>query len=338
VAAVYLTSLERNSGKTMLCAGLGKHWTEIGKKVGYLRLCSPDETGSSEEDTLFMDRLLNLPDPIESYRAVVNAAEPVSIKQIYSKISQDKDVVLIEGLPLNISFNVVEALRARVIILHDYSADLRALLAEYKKLGSVLLGIVVNKVPLKIVSSWQSLYSADLTDAGIDLLGVIPENRILMTLSIADLAEGMQGKILNNPEKASDLIENLMIGSSTFDRGQAYYTRKSNKAVILWGERPGFRKAALANLVLSALQTSTRCVVISHDVTPVPAAAKLAGEKQIPLISAPGTVSELVIRLENVIGRLKFNQEQKLPKLLEILNQNFNFDRLNEGLDLNVSQ
>jgi uncharacterized protein len=338
VAAVYVTSLEGNSGKTMLCAGLGKHWTEIGEKVGYLKLSSPDETGSSEKDTLFMQGLLNLPDPVESYRAVANAAEPESVRQIYSKISQDKDVVLIEGLPLNISFNVIEALNARVIILHDYSADLRTFLAEYKKLGNVLLGIVVNKVPLNKVSSRQSLYSADLTGVGINLLGVIPENRILMTLSIADLAEGLQGKILNNPEKSSDLIENLMIGSSTFDRGSAYYTRKSNKAVILWGERPGFRKAALANLVLSALQTSTRCVVISHDVTPVPAAAKLAGEKQIPLISAPGTVSDLVIRLEGIMGRLKFNQEQKLPKLLGILNQNFNFARLSQGLDFNVSQ
>jgi hypothetical protein len=69
----------------------------------------------------------------------------------------------------------------------------------------------------------------------------------------------------------------------------------------------------------------------------VPAAAKLAGEKQIPIISAPGSLSELVARLEGAMSRLKFNQEKKLPKLLETLNQGFNFNLLSQGLDLNRS-
>jgi uncharacterized protein len=337
LAALYVTSLERNSGKTMLCAGLGKHWMEMRKKVGYLRLFSPEESGNPDKDGLFMQKVLDLPESVESLCAVVNTAEPEAIRSISSRISQGKDVVLIEGLPLNASFNLVETLGAKVIVLHDYSADLRTALPEYKNLAGSLLGMVVNKVPLKKVSLWQSRYSAELAGAGINLLGIIPENRILMALSISDLAEALQGRILNNSEKVNDLIENLMMGSSTFDRGPAYYTRKVNKAVMLWGERPGFRKAALANLVLSALQTSTRCIVISHDGSPVPAAAKLAGEKQIPIISAPGTLSELVTRLEGAMSHLKFNQEQKLPKLLEILNQSFSFDRLSQDLDLNRS-
>jgi len=45
-----------------------------------------------------------------------------------------------------------------------------------------------------------------------------------------------------------------MMGSSTFDRGAAYYLRKNNKAVLVWGERPGYRKAALAGLPQLALQ------------------------------------------------------------------------------------
>ena len=220
--------------------------------------------------------------------------------------------------------------------VHDFSNQLSPAIEEYKKLGGRLLGAVVNKVPRNSVSRVKSQIVYEMAQAGINLLGLIPEDRILMTLSIGDLAEALQGKILNSADKATELIENFMMGSSTFDRGAAYYNRKNNKAVILWGERPGFRKAALANLLSGALQTSTKCIVISANGAPIPAVAQKAEAQQVPLISAPGTVPNLVTALENAMGHVKFNQEKKLPKLAEILRQSFNLELLTRELGLAV--
>lgn len=313
----------------MLSAGLGQYWLERGKKIGYLKLektGGPDSPG--EADVRFMQKLLGLSEPLEALLLDISTQTDVgeTVRQV-SAASRDKDAVIIEGLPPGESGGIIQALDARVMAVHDYSFPLAAALPEYRKLGDRLAGVVVNKVPRNRVDRVRSGMSDELGQAGTCLLGLIPEHRLLMTLTIGELAEALQGKLLNSPDKADELIENFMMGSSTFDRGAAYYSRKENKAVILWGERPGFRKAALAGLQQAALQTSVRCLVISANGAPIPAVAQKAEEKGIPTISAPGTVPELIESLEKVMGRLRFNQEKKLPYLRDVMSA---------GIDLNL--
>ena len=321
MSLLYITSLSDNSGKTMLSAGLAQHWCERGKKIGYLKLAKTGGSDSpGEADVRFMHKLLGLSEPLEALLLDISSQTDTgeAVRQA-SEASRDKDVVIIEGLPLKESGGIIQALDARVMVVHDYSVPLAAALPEYQKLGDCLSGVVVNKVPRNRFDRVRSRLSDELKQAGIGLLGLIPEHRLLMTLTIGELAEAVQGKLLNSPDKADELIENFMMGSSTFDRGAAYYNRKENKAVILWGGRPGFRKAALAGLQQAALQTSVKCIVISADGVPAPAVAQKAEEKGVPTISAPGTVPELIESLEKAMGRLRFNQEKKLPYLRDVM-------------------
>jgi uncharacterized protein len=337
VITLYITSPSANSGKTMLSAGLGKYWLNNGKKVGYLKLVpggSGDNSGINK-DAAFIKKIFNLPDAVETLFTAAEAKGP-GFRQAVETLSADKDIVIIEGLELKASVEIIEALSARVLIVHDYALPFSSSAAAYQKLGNRLLGLVLNKVPArKMALDKESLFK-DASSLGIPVAGLVPEDRLLMTISVEDLAQALQGKILNNPEKSSDLIENIMMGSSTFDRGAAYYNRKDNKAVILWGERPGYRKPVVANLQSAALQTSVRCLVISANGEPIPAVSQKVQEKQIPVISAPGTLPSLISALENAMGNLKFGQEQKLPRLEVILGGNLNLKLLSTDLGLAV--
>jgi uncharacterized protein len=329
MVALCITSLIENAGKTMVSAGLGQHWLNCGKKVEYFRMPASNlhNQSSAEKDTAFMRKL-----PGINQATAVNIQNKTGEEVIkaYQAASPNNDVIILEGLLKEIS-SFPDTFKFKILIIHDYSTPLSASLAEYKKLGSRLLGVVVNKIPRKDISRMQSRLIGELAQSGLRCFGLVPENRILMALSIADLAEAVQGQILNNSEKSGELVENFMMGNSTFDK-TAIYERKDNKAVLLWGERPGFRKAALSNWQLGALQTSTRCIVISANGTPVPAVAQKADEQQVPLISAPGSIPDLVVAIEKAFSNLKFNQEKKLPQLTEILQSSFNFEQLEEGL------
>ena len=61
MAALYLTSLEKGSGKTTICAGLGKHLLNDGKKVGFFKpIIANDKNPPSENvdsDTLFIKHI-----------------------------------------------------------------------------------------------------------------------------------------------------------------------------------------------------------------------------------------------------------------------------------------
>jgi uncharacterized protein len=301
----------------MLSAGLGAYWLNNARKVGYLKIVPVGTTGI-DRDAAFVKKIFNLPEPAETLSPAVGS-HGEGLRQAVEATCAQKEILIVEGPVLNTSSEIIEALAARVLIVHDYGTPFSSGIAEYQKLGSRLMGVVVNKVPQRNLEQKREQLSKEAAASGITILGLVPEERLLMTLSIGDLSEALQGKILNNPEKSGDLIENIMMGSSTFDRGPAYYNRKSNKAVILWGDRPGFRKAAIANLQTAALQTSVRCLVISANAVPIAAVSQKAQEKQVPIISAPGTLPSLVASLEKAMESLRFRQEQKMPYLEKAL-------------------
>ena len=311
MSALYVSSISENAGKTMLCAGLGKYWLGSGKKVGYLKLVTPEEkekpTGAGGDDA-FIQRLLGLTEPPGLAKGAPN-----DVKGAYNLAAQGKDVVIVEGLPLSASKSIIESLDAKVVIVHDYSTQLSTSIAESKKLGKRLLGIVLNKVPRNKISLIKNQSTGELAQAGIKLIGIIPEDRILMTLTVGELAEALQGKILNDADKSGELVENVMLGALAFDSGLPYFNRKNNKAVILKSDR--------ADIQLAALQTSLRCMVISGGTPPLHTVAQQAAAKKVPLIAAGADIKGLVTALEKVISGSKFNQEKKLPRLMEIMQQ-----------------
>ncbi len=324
MTVLMIVSSSEHAGKTMLCAGLGRYWQNSGRKVGYFEpvFSAEDKTASEGKSVALVRQVLASTETAEAISPLV-LDSTISLKAAFASASQDKDIMIIEGSLARAEL-VASSIGARVLVVHDYAYDLEIALPEYAKLSGKLVGIVLNKIPAKKLSSAAKAAEDAMAKVGLKLLGAVPEDRILAALSVGDLADVLQGKILNNSEKTTDLIENFMMGSSTFDRGATYYQRKSNKAVLVWGERPGFRKAALASLPQVALLTSTRCVVISDSAVPLPAIQQKALEKGVPLISVPGKLPEVITRLEEAMAGISFTQEQKMPHLLEMLPRVFN--------------
>jgi len=330
LVALYVTSPYAGAGKTAVCAGLGRHLLGDGKKVGFFKpiiaeIKSPEAVDS---DAQFMKQVLALKEPIASLCPVIGGKGKLTskIKQAYAKVSQGKDVVIVEGVwrqrpggkPAEASREVVAALDTRVIIVEPYSEKLSAM-PNYRDFGEHLLGVVVNKTP-------RSRLSAQFEQGGVDILGVLPEDRILLSLTVGELAEHIGGEILNSADRASEPVEDFMLGAMTLDSGLDYFGRKDGKAVVVRGER--------SDMQLAALETSTRCLVLSGGVSPGHIVLHKAEDKGIPIILTSGDTVSTVNSIELALGRGKFNQEKKLPRLTEIMEQQFNFKALYKGLGL----
>jgi BioD-like phosphotransacetylase family protein len=141
-------------------------------------------------------------------------------------------------------------------------------------------------------------------------LGIIPENRTLLAITIGELAECIGGKILNDVKKSGELVENYMLGAMTVDSGLDYFGRKKNKAVIIRQER--------LDMQLAALETSTKCLVLSgDDVTPAYKVRQKAEGKGIPIITTNATVSDIVTNIDKALAKNKPKQTNKLVKLAD---------------------
>ncbi|MFH1651668.1 MAG: DRTGG domain-containing protein [Chloroflexota bacterium] len=311
---LYVVSTGEAAGKTMIAAGLGKHFRDAGKKIGYLKPVSGE---ASTGDAVFLGRVLGLGESVDFI--CPPAESPGEVQQACARVSGEKDAVIIEsrlGADPADNYEVARKLDARVIVVADYTGDIAASLDTYRGFGKNLLGVVINKVPQSRLEEAKSGIAARLTGAGINVLGIIPEDRALAALSVSELAGCVQGKILNQEEKTGALVENLMLGAMVVGSGVDYFGRKPNKAAVIASNRP--------DMQLAALETSTRCLVISGaKQEPVYAVLEKADNHQIPVILTEEDTSAIVRDVEKCLTNTRFTQEGKLSRLGEILRQHF---------------
>jgi BioD-like phosphotransacetylase family protein len=305
LGVLYVVSAEEAAGKTAICAGLGSLLQSSGKKVGYLKPLA-GEKGGADGDIAFMRQVLGLSGDADKGEA-----------------SQDKDVVLVEGMVgpsaddavSQTIYGAAREMSARVIAVAVYSGQPSKYIESYQGFGESLLGVVLNKVPQSQLKRVQGEASKQFGAAGIKVLGVIPEDRVLLALTVGELADAIQGKIRNSAEKSAELVENFMLGAMVVDSGLDYFGRKSQKAAIVRQNRP--------DMQLAALETSTRCLVLSAgSEPPIYSVLEKAENRGIPIVSTETATGDIVTGIEEALRKSRFHQEKKLSKLTEIMRQN----------------
>ncbi|TET69014.1 MAG: phosphotransacetylase family protein [Dehalococcoidia bacterium] len=339
MVALYLVSSEEAVGKTTIGAGVGKHLLGEGKKVGFLKPIIADKKPvGSENDAVFMKQVLALTEPVDSLCPLISGERNLAdgIREAYIEVSQNKDVIIVEGRCgqssddnlSKTSYEIAGALKAKVVMVEGYSNGLSAakFISGYKGFGENLLGVVLNKVPKSRLKRVCDEITSRFSEAELSILGVLPDDRMLFTFTVGELADYIQGEILNNAEKSVELVENIMVGAMSVDSGLDYFGRKANKLVVARDDRP--------DMQMAALETLTRCLVISGSTGPIDYVRYKAEDRGIPLIITKSDTSTIVQSIEDALEKARFSQEKKLVKLAEILEQHLDFQAIYSGLGL----
>lgn len=135
---------------------------------------------------------------------------------------------------------------------------------------------------------------------------MIPEERALLGVSVAELAEDLKAEVLCCPESTGNLVKNIMIGAMSFGPGDDYFARRDNKAVISRGERP--------DIALAALSTSTACLILSYGSKTSPQVIHLAEDRGVPVLSVEKDVLSIVDEVEKAFIKARSRQQEKTGK------------------------
>ena len=316
-----VTSPLSGAGKTAICAGIAKRRQDQGKKVGYLRpVIGVSDTNG---DAVFMKEMLSLSETVESISPSFKDEQMLidKIKSTVDSFSSGKDVMIVESQTSSIT-KILNARLLNVVTYAEYSALNSQLpvsvIGSFESLNS---DVIINKVPVNRMDIVRkSLKSSK------NIIAIIPEDRALLTFSVGDLASAIDGKIINSSDKSDNLLENFMLGAMTVDSAVPYYSLMTNKVVVVRADRPDMQGAAL--------QTSVRALLVTGTNPVIPIIQDRAQSKNVPIIQTGLDCSTVANRIEETLVKIRFHQKNKMPRLLDLLQRNFDDVTLRHVLGL----
>ena len=105
-----------------------------------------------------------------------------------------------------------------------------------------------------------------------------------------------------------------------------YFRRKLNKAVITGGDR--------TDIQLAALETSTTTLILTGNLQPSPLIIKQAEDFGVSVLLVRENTMETVEAIEQVFGKTRLGQPDKLAEFESLFAENLDFDRLYQRLGL----
>ena len=295
---ILLASNRRGVGKTALAAALLSRWSEKGHSTAYLRVGPEGESQNSDSEYLIRTGF-----PTQSSGDSPGLTIPrinpdgESIGELSTALAQFATEVSDLGYRLVVEVSppqgedartwtlcgaLAEAVGGAVVAMVDYAATTETdrLNAELRPLRQRLCGLLVNAVPPYRVREGISRIHTDALD-GIDrLLGVVPEDRVMLSPTIGQLASNLDAQWVLGEDKTDDLVCRVLIGGNLMDPGVTYFGRFRDQAVVVRGDRP--------DIQLAALGSEMTCLVLTGGHQPIPYVFHEAQEQEVPLLVVEG--------------------------------------------------
>ncbi len=350
---LFIGSTVGNSGKTMITIGLAPVLQESGYKVGFFKPLGkqPTMVGGKvvDADAQFLKEALHLAEPLEQICPVVVTQDLLykalhgdtsdaraRIQKAFEAVSAGKDVVLMGGAGtladggfLGVpTLSLVKDYKAPVLLVDPYHDEvcIDCILMAREMLGDALMGVVLNRVTPQALPEVEQIVVPYLASKGIEVLGVVPLDRLLDAVTVRQLVEILQGKVVCGEAALDEFVERFSVGAMDTGAALGYFQRLPNKAVITGGNR--------ADIQLAALETSTRCLVLTGDQMPNQIIIARAREAGVPIVVVSHDTLTTVEKLESVLGRIRIRETPKVRRAQELLRERLNSRRIIQKLDV----
>ena len=345
-------STEAYSGKSATIVGLTHQLTRKGINVAYgkpLGTClSNDSTEIIEEDISFLSTTLDL-DEHQIKSPLLYLDKDTLNQRLQGKDTTDyslalqnyfpntqEDLVLLEG-PGNLSEGslfhlsipeIAEIVDASILLVSRYDSLLlvSSLLAAKKFLGDRLLGVVINDIPPSEIKTLSNVVKPYLEQQNIPVLGMLPQNNLLHSVSVRELAARLKAKVLCRRDRLDLMVESLSIGAMNVNSALEYFRQRNNMAVVTGGDR--------TDLQLAALETSTHCLILTGHTPPQQLILSRAEDLEIPVLSVDFDTLTTVEIVDRSFGKAPIHEPIKVTCIRELMAKHFELDRLMNYLGL----
>lgn len=338
---LYIASTSEYAGKTLFALALARLWGESGIVVRYLKPLGKipvvEDGRVVDEDASFLARELRLPGPPESVCPVVITQDLVMaayrgerlglkdrIRTAAGNAVSPGEALLLggtanlrDGIFLGLSpLDLIDDLECKVLLVDRFSGEksMDQILWAEGALGGRLLGVAFNRVHSSQFPFLRETVTPFLAAKGIRVFGAVPSDPVLESVSIRTLAENLSAETVCGEEQMDTMIERFCVGAMDVDSALRDFRRVPRKAVVTGGHR--------ADIQLAALETDTRCLVLTGGVGPNELILSRAREKEVPVLVVQEDTLFTIERFEELLGRIRIREREKISRGVALVRTN----------------
>jgi len=356
---LFVAATEQNTGKTTTSLGLYAALRDQFPRIGFIKPVGQRfveiEGKQIDEDSVLIRETFGTEIPIEDMSPI--AVEPQftrryinhsnndtlvrRIRHSFDRAAWEKDFAIIEGTGhagvgsvFDLSnARVAQVLGSKVILITPAGigrpideANLNK--ALFDKEGVEVIGVVMNKVLPDRLDSIRDIARRGFERVGLELLGLIPREKILAQPTLDQISEHVRGKFLNCEEPDHAHVTKVTIGAMS--AANVFRTDEEGTLLVVPGDREDIILAALAQ---SGTAGGPLCgLVLSDDLRPNTRILEMIQESPLPVMSSPYDSYVIASRIHSMTVKTLPGDQAKIDRIQELIQQHVNIPRILEKL------
>ncbi|BAQ63079.1 hypothetical protein GM3708_3485 [Geminocystis sp. NIES-3708] len=343
-----IASSEPYTGKSATILGIAHQLQNKGIKLGYgkpIGTCfNPLDNLGDEQDLQFISQILKLPE--SQLKSPLLLLDEKTIIEHLGKESNyqdqlieycnsiDADLTLLEGAGNLTQGNlfhlsapeVAEKINASVLLVVKYEPLLiiDQILAAKDVFGDRLIGVLINSIPHEQFDILENTIKPFFKSRNIDILGMLPTDRLLQSVSVRELVSQLKAKVLCREDRLDLMVESLTVGAMNVNSALEYFRQRQNMAVVTGSDR--------TDLQLAALESSTNCLILTGHTPPQQLILARAEDLEIPILTVDFDTLTTVEIVDQAFGTVRLHETIKVECVQNLIEEHFDIDLLLQKL------
>ncbi len=354
---LFVAATRQNDGKSTVCLGLLQVLREKYSPVGFIKPVGQhyveQEGVRVDEDVVLMRNVcrtnsyLKDMNPItvekgftERYIQEGGLEKYIRlIKECYSRVSMDKQLVLIEGTGhagVGSIFDLSNASVARILeskVLLISTGGIGRPIDEivlnkalFDREGVEVVGVVINKVLPEKYEKIKRLTKASLERKGIRLLGVIPFQKDLTYPTMEQILEATKTKVLYGEEFLQKRVINIFVGA--MEPYHALTRLTSHSLVIVPGDREDIILTIIAGERVMGEKYQIAGVILTGGLLPHKGVLKLFGESEFSILLSEDDTYTTTKKVHERRVKIRAIDKDKVRETAQLVSTYLNIDEI----------
>jgi BioD-like phosphotransacetylase family protein len=353
---VFIAATRQNDGKTTtslgLIAALQRHYPRVGyiKPVGQ-RFVEIEEQ-KIDEDTVLMDSVFRLNCPLVDMSPI--AVEPdftrkylqssnrdaliKKIEQAFDRVAWEKDFVLVEGsghagvgsvFDLS-NAQVAKILGAKVIIVTQGGIgrpidEVSLNQALFEREGVEIIGVIINKVVGQKIDYVSDFARRGFKRKGLELLGVIPHERILSSPTVDLICEELGARSLNHSIGLHNLVNSVVVGAMGAQNARRHFKRGA--LLITPADREDIVLAVRASFDSPDAERMAG-IILTGDLSPSQELLTVISAIPLPVLYTPEDNYEVASKVHDLVVKTRPVDAEKISLIMDMVGKSVNLEKI----------